>query len=136
MTSSRQQMRPSPWAVWTLTLHCSDLTQGGKDRASLSQHTEGRDLRFGHLGVSIMQDRKKCPGAPPQYVHARPRADQMTKGATQQSSREAGVNDRSFREELGRTVRIEELTAHSIDVGSKGSTGTEHLRFENAIALL
>ena len=100
MTSSRQQMRPSPWAVRTLTLHCSHLAQGGKDRASLSQHTEGRDLRFGQLGASIVQDRKNCPGAPPQYVHARPRADNITKGATQQSSREGGVNDRSFREAL------------------------------------
>jgi len=75
------------------SVEMTPLAQGGKDRASLSQHTEGRDLRFGQLGASIVQDRKKCPGAPPQYVHARPRADNITKGATQQSSREGGVND-------------------------------------------
>ena len=33
-------------------------------------------------------------------------------------------------------VRLEELTVHKIDVGSMDSNGTEHLRFENAIALL
>ena len=33
-------------------------------------------------------------------------------------------------------VRIEELTVHTCDVGSMDSNGTEHLRFENAIALL
>ena len=31
---------------------------------------------------------------------------------------------------------MEKLTVHSIVIGSEDSNGTEHLRFENAIALL
>ena len=49
------------------------------DRVSLSHHTEGRNLRFGQLGASITQDRKKCPGAHSQYMYERPRAEKINK---------------------------------------------------------
>ena len=54
-------------------------------------------------------------------------------GATQCRRRKGGVNNRPSREAA---VRIDELTVHSIVIGSEDSNETEHLRFENAIALL
>jgi len=80
-----------------------------------------------------MHNRKRSPGAPTPSMCMHALLGGQNKGATQRRMREGAVNDISSTYAM--YIRMSQMYIAEM-FGSVDSNGTEHLRFENAIALL